>query len=186
MRINYVNAILGRRGTGKTVYVKNLIEKYQAALPEQKVLILDTIDHPAYRHVPEISLDKLKYWHKPSMYRIYKGNPDNILAEVNKNLSNALLVLEDASKYMRNRLSDDVRQFIFDSKQKNLDIIFMFHGFMAAPAELFRLVDNLVIFKCDHPRNRKNALTNYEDVLKVYNRVMNNTNPYANETIRIY
>ena len=186
MRINYVNAILGRRGTGKTVYVKKLIEKYQQAHPEQKILILDTIDHPAYRHVPEISIEKLKYWHKPSMYRIFKGNPDSILEAVNKNLSNTLLILEDASKYMRNRLSDDVRQFIFDSKQKNLDIIFLFHGFMSAPPELFRLVDNLVIFKCDHPRNRKNAIPNYEEVLAVYKRVMKNTNPYANETIRIY
>ncbi len=186
MRINQVSAILGRRGTGKTVYVKKLIDKYKESLPEQKILIVDTLDHPSYRHIPVMTIDQIKYWHTPSIYRIYEGSPDDILNEISKNLSNALIVLEDASKYVRYRLQDSIRQFIFDSKQKNLDIVMLFHGFGATPVELFRVVDNIVLFKTDHPQTRKNVIPNYDEVLNVYNRIMKSENPYYNETVRTY
>ena len=186
MRINQVSAILGRRGTGKTVYIKKLIEKYREALPDQKILIVDTLDHPAYRHIPVIKPEKIKYWASPSIYRIYSSNPESVMEEISQHLSNALIIFEDASKYIRYRLPDSARQFIFDSKQKNLDLIFLFHGFAATPPELFRVVDNLVIFKTDHPQVRKNMIPNYEEVLTVYNRIKKSKNPYDNETVRIY
>ena len=186
MRMNKVTAILGRRGTGKTYYTKKLIDVYTQALPNQKILILDTLDHPSYRHIPLITIDELKRWNKPAIYRLYGKNTDENLKAVSEHLTNALLILEDASKYLRRQLSDDVRYFIFDSKQKNLDIIFLFHGFMAAPDELFRVIDTLVLFKTDNPKYRRNALPNYEEIQQVYNKVMNNTSPYYNETIEIY
>ncbi len=186
MRQNKVSAFLGRRGTGKTTYLKKLISTYKEANPTQKVLILDTLDHPSYTDIPIIDIPLLKRWKSPNTYRMFNKDTDMLLKEVEANYSNGLLVLEDASKYLRRQLSDDVRSFIFDSKQKNLDIIFMFHGFMAAPAELFRVIDNLVLFKTDHPQYRKNALINYEEVLDVYNRVMQHQSPYYNETLTIY
>lgn len=186
MRINKVTAILGRRGTGKTVYTRKLIDSYTKALPYQKVLILDTLDHPAYKDIPAITISQLKRWNKPAVYRLYGSNTDEILKEVANNLTNALLILEDASKYIRRQLSDDVRSFIFDSKQKNLDIVFLFHGFMSAPDELFRVIDNLVLFKTDNPEYRKRSLINYTEIQEAYTRVMANESPYYNETLEIY
>jgi ABC-type uncharacterized transport system ATPase subunit len=185
-RMNKVTAILGRRGTGKTTYLKELIESYKTALPNQKVLILDTLDHPAYREIPLINENLLKRWKKPAVYRMYSSDTDNLLSEVEKHYNNGLLILEDASKYLRRQLSDDVRRFIFDSKQKNLDIIFLFHGFMAMPKELYSIIDNLVLFKTDDPSFRKNAIMNYQEVKEVYDRVMQHPSPYYNETITIY
>ncbi len=186
MRVNKVTAIIGRRGTGKTTYIRKLMKSYGEALPYQKILILDTLDHPDYRDIPNITIDQLKRWNKPSIYRMYGKDTDEMLQAVEENLKNALLILEDSSKYLRRTISNEVRSFIFDSKQKNLDIIFLFHGFQAMPDELFRIVDNLVIFKTDNPKYRKSALTNYDEVEQVYNRVMNNPSPYYNETIQIY
>lgn len=185
-RINMVNAVLGRRGTGKTTYIKDLIAKYRAAMPNQKVLICDTLDHPAYRDIPAINCDMLKRWTGGGMYRIFGRNTDEILETIDQHLTNCLVILEDASKYLERSLSTDVRGFIYDSKQKNLDVIFLFHGFMSAPPELFRVIDNLVIFKCDDPANRKRDMVNYEDVKEAYNRVMKNESPYYNETVNIY
>lgn len=185
-RINYVNSVLGRRGTGKTTYIKKLIEVYRQAMPNQKVLICDTFDHPAYRTIPTIDIDMLKRWKRPAMYRIYGRNTEEILTAIDENLENCLVIFEDSSKYLGRNINDSVRGFIYDSKQKNLDIIFLFHGFMASAPELFRMVDNLVLFKCDHPSRRKNDLTSYDEVLKCYNRVMANPSPFYNETVQIY
>jgi Cdc6-like AAA superfamily ATPase len=186
MRINNVSAILGRRGTGKTTYVRKLINEYHNALPQQKILIADTLDHPAYKDIPAIDIDMLKRWRKPNIYRIYGSNTDEILQTINTYLYNALVIFEDASKYLRPNLDKDVRMFILDSKQKNLDLIFIFHGFMFVPPEMFRLLDNLVIFKSDNPETRKFYIVAFDQVMEAYKRVMNDSNPYANETVRIY
>ncbi len=184
--MNKVTAILGRRGTGKTTYIKDLVNLYRENLPNQKVLILDTLDHPNYRDVPIINEGLLKRWKKPAVYRMFDKDTDKLLNLVEENYKNGLLILEDASKYLRRQLSADVRSFIFDSKQKNLDIIFLFHGFMAMPKELYSVIDNLVLFKTDDPSFRKTSIINYQEVKEVYDRVMAHPSPYYNETITIY
>lgn len=184
--MNKVTAILGRRGTGKTTYLKELIKTYNEALPNQKILILDTLDHPSYRDIPVIDEKLLQRWKKPAIYRMYSSDTDNLLLKVEQHYNNGLLILEDASKYLRRQLSNDVRRFIFDSKQKNLDIIFLFHGFMAMPKELYSIIDNLVLFKTDDPSFRKNSIMNYQEVKEAYTRVMAHPSPYYNETITIY
>lgn len=186
-RINQVSAVLGRRGSGKTTYIKELIQGYEKAHPQQKILIIDTLDHPAYKHVPVIDIEMLARWRRANTYRIFGGNTDEILKAVEKNLTNALLIIEDASKFLNRTITPEVRRFIYDSKQKNLDIIFLFHGFMACPPEIFRMIDNIVLFKVnDDPEARKRDLMNYKEVAQVYNRVQNHANQYYNETIQIY
>lgn len=185
-RINNVSAILGRRGSGKTTYVRQLIETYNKALPFQKILIADTLDHPSYRDIPNIDLHLLKRWKSPNIYRIFGSNTDEILNAIGNYLYNALVVFEDSSKYLRANLNNDVRKFILDSKQKNLDIIFIFHGFAFVLPELFRLMDNLVIFKSDNPEPRKNYIVAYDQVKEAYEEVMKSENPYEHKTVRIY
>lgn len=185
-RINNVSTILGRRGSGKTTYARKLIEEYKLALPEQKILIADTLDHPSYRDIPAIDLDLLQRWINPNIYRIYGSNTDEILYSIGEKLYNALVIFEDASKYLRASLNNDVRKFILDSKQKNLDLIFLFHGFAFVPPELFRLMDNIVIFKSDSPEPRKNYIVAYDQVKEVYEKVMKSENPYEHATVRIY
>lgn len=186
-RINLVGAILGKRGSGKTYFVNNqLLKEYRKAHPEMKILVVDTLDHPDYFQVAEMPLKKLKYWVKPSMYRIFSSNTDQVMAEIATNLKNCLIIFEDASKYVGRTLTSDMRRFIYDSKQKNLDIIFLFHGFASAPAELFRVIDFIHLFRTDNPEYRKSELVNYDEIKESYDRIMKSSNPYANETIRIY
>lgn len=185
-RINNVSAIIGRRGCGKTTYARQLIESYRQALPKQKILIADTLDHPAYRDVAAIDVDLLKRWKEPNVYRIFDSNTDEILKTINTSLYNAMVVFEDASKYLRATLDNDVRRFILDSKQKNLDLVFIFHGFMFVPPEMFRLLDNLVIFRSDNPETRKFYIVAFDEVKAAYERVMKSENPYEHETVRVY
>lgn len=185
MRINQVLAILGRRGSGKTYYVKQLIQAYRAKHQYQKILVVDTLDHPAYREIPTIDVDLIRRWKQAATYRIFGSNTDEIFRAVST-IYNGLVIFEDSSKYLRRVLPDEVRKFIIDTKQRNLDLIFLFHGFSYVPPELFRLMDNIVIFKTDNPERRKNDIIAYDDVLKAYNEVMASKNPYEKKTVQIY
>jgi hypothetical protein len=184
-RTNFVSSILGKRNSGKTYYTRNLINEYRAAHPSQKILIADTLDHPKYRDIPTITIDMLQYWKKPNIYRIFGSNPDEILKAIGQHIWNALIIYEDASKYVDLNLKDDVRDYILDSKQKNVDLLFLFHGFTFMPPKMFRIIDNLVIFRCEGPQSRKNDIVGYQEVLAAWERVMNEK-PYYHETVNIY
>lgn len=189
MRINLVNLVLGNRGTGKTFYIKQLLEVYIKSNPDKKILIVDTLDHPSYKLIASIEIEDLKAWRKPSVYRIFNsdGKPETILAAIEKNVSNALIIFEDASKYVSKLMESHVRKMIFDSKQKNNDLIFLFHGFMATPPELFRICDTITLFKTgDKPHCRKNNMVDYERIEKAHLHVMNDKNKYANITLEMY
>lgn len=183
-RINYVTALIGGRGTGKTTFTIDLIKKYRAAHPEMKILIMDLLDHPAYREIPFIKVDMLQRWKGSSIYRII-DLPELVLPEISRVCYNTLLIFEDATSYMEGRLEEPVKRFVIQSKQKNLDMLFQFHGFNDIPPKLLRYMDILTIFKCDSPEYRKRQIIEYKSVLKAWETVMKDKNPYANQTVII-
>lgn len=186
VRMNLVTAIVGGRGVGKTTYLLKLVNDLIES-KNQKVLILDTIDHPSYRMVAKIEADMLSGWVKPAVYRLVTSDPDDIIRRVQLHVKNTLVVFEDASKWINKSMQKDVRKMIFDSKQRNNDIIFMFHGFMATPPELFRYVDAVTLFKTgDQPASRKRDMINYVEIEKAWKKVIASKNRYENVTIQIY
>ncbi len=186
MRLNQVIAILGRRGSGKTYFAKQLIAEYRKKHPLQKILIVDTIDHPAYREISTINPDLLRRWNQPATYRIFGSNTKEIFQIISGQVKNGMIIFEDASKYVRRQLPEEVRTFIIDSKQKNLDLVFLFHGFSYVPPEMFRLLDTITIFKTDNPEYRKNEIVAFDDVQTAYKKVMESQNPYEKATVKIY
>ncbi|MFZ4398871.1 MAG: hypothetical protein ACOYO1_02460 [Bacteroidales bacterium] len=188
MRTNLVSLVLGNRGTGKTHFIIELLIKvYLKSNPDKKILIIDTLDHPSYKIIANLNIEDLKAWRKPSVYRIYGSNTGEIIEAVQQNVSNALIIFEDASKYVSKLMHSHVRTMIFDSKQKNNDLVFLFHGFMATPPELFRISDTITLFKTgDHPKCRKNDMVNYNEIVKTYELITADKNKYANSTIQIY
>ena len=184
-RLNKVSLVLGNRGTGKTYFTRELISKYRASHSLQKILIMDTLDHPSYSDIAPIESNMLSRWSGGGTYRIFKGNPDVNLDAIQRNLKNALIVFEDAGKYIRKNLQLDVRQFVIDSKQKNLDLIFIFHGFAATPPELIRYSDIITMFRTDNPEYRKSEIYVYDEIKKNYEQILKSKNPYEKRTIII-
>lgn len=187
-RINYVNLILGRRGSGKTYTMKENMEHYAIHRPEMKQLTMDTLDHPAYRHLATITPPLIRRWlpEARGKYRVYGSNTAEAFAAIESSVYNAHITFEDASKYIRRQLTDDVRNFIIDSKQKNLDLSFMFHGFGYVPPEMWRIVDTVTIFNTDNPAKRKEDIMCYDEVYEAWQEVRNSGNPYAKKTVMIY
>ena len=167
MRINYVTGILGRRGSGKTFLIQKIIAAYRDKHPMKKILIVEKFGSQDYMELPIITPDHIKRWSGAGTYRVC-GRPDPIHHAISNHLYNACIIIEDATRFISKNLTEDVRDFIIDSKQKNLDIVMVFHGFSSVPPEILKYIDILTIFKCDHPKCRKPILSEYDRILESY------------------
>lgn len=185
MRTNKVILIIGGRGSGKTVLGKNLLNKNLAAHPEMYGLVVDTFDHPAYRRgFIRVTPGMIARINEPKKYRVFGSNTYDIMSSIDKAAMNATLLFEDASKYISGQVSDDVKRFILDSKQKNLDLFFMFHGFGLVPPALYRLVDGIYLLKTnDSPVSRRALIPCYEDVFKAFTEIRNSAESYPRRYI---
>lgn len=193
-RFNKITGIFGKRGTGKTIYtvgdkdlkVQGIINFYLAR--GMKVLIIDTIDHPKYRHIPWMPQNKYEQW-KSGAYRIKINITD--ISKLNKKLSdspatwNTVLIYEDCRKHTYKSVDDYMIALCGDSKQKNIDIFFMYHNFGECPKDLYRKLDYIDCFKTkDRPVCRKDEMVGYfDEAMKIYNEVKNNTNPFYHKLI---
>lgn len=190
MRFNLVGIVIGQRGTGKSLFVTgskytSKTEDVKLNIPglfdtylnkkNMKVLVVDTLDHPAYRKLPVIKQPDFKKWNAGAV-RIFM-EPDNIKKLVNlinrsPDLNNSLIIFEDAGKYTGKILPDEFKRLIIDSKQRNIDIIFMYHCFIDTPSNIFTKSDFIQLFKTeDTPHVRKNNLRLFDKVLKCHSEV---------------
>lgn len=187
IRMNSVAAIFGMRGTGKTLYLKGSEEFKQAGFIKtylkrgMKVLIVDTFDHPSYRDIPIIKPEQFSGW-KKGCYRIFV-RPDemsDLCNAISENVWNCLVVFEDAHKHQHNKIDRSIMRLIGDSKQKNVDILFMYHNWALAPKDLYRYLDFIEVFKTkDHPICRKDDMPGYyETALTVYEKVKKHPSRY--------
>jgi len=138
-RFNAITLIVGFRGTGKTTFARSFFENYS------KVLVLDTNDHPAYRDLAEIEPRQLRRW-KKGHKRLFRGDPKQNLAAIENDVSNALIVFEDARKYIKRTLPEELERMITDSKQRNNDIFLLYHSLSMIPPFLFQSIDYLTLF----------------------------------------
>lgn len=186
MRINYVTAIIGRRGAGKSVYTRNFILEYKKLHPYHKIIVVSD-ENPNYVDFQHVNLSDLLRLPIDGLFRVWNNDIDKLLTAIHENIWNSLIIFEDSSKYIRKNLQPAVRQTVLDSKQRNTDIIFQFHGFSYVPPELFRVLDLLTLFKVnDTPEYRKSDIVAFHEVFNCYSLVMKNKNPYFHKTVKIY
>jgi hypothetical protein len=186
MRVNKITLILGRRGSGKSYYtIKKVLPEYRKSHPRQRVLVVDTLDHPDYSFLPAITAEMIARWTGKGAYRCYDKRVDMVFSNIAEHVKNALIIFEDATKYVNKVLQKEVKEFIFDSKQKNLDLIFQFHGFASCPPELFRLCDIIVMFHTDNPLYRRAELTHYDEIKTAYDLIEASDNLYEKRIIKV-
>jgi hypothetical protein len=192
--MNKVIIVVGTRGTGKTDFLKNQI----ASSKLRKKLIIDTFDSAVWHNmetwnnpngenfpIPSLDIDLLNRW-KEGIYRLYGSDTNAIMKAIQENVLNALLIFEDATKYIGSKLSDDVRKFVLDSKQKNLNIIFTFHSLMSVPNDLIRIADYLTIFKTNESFNSGlKSKYPWSFVQEAHEKIKNDKNRFANITLSI-
>lgn len=191
MRTNVVSIIVGARGTGKTDFTKNIVK----ASHHYKKLIIDTFDNPPWRNlathddpnnlrpIPIMETSLIPRWEN-GLYRLSEKNIKKTMKILEQNAQNALLVFEDATRFIGKTLEEEVKMFLYDSKQKNLDCVFIFHGLMQVPSDLLRCADTLTLFKTNegHPPKTKYP---WAEIPQMMDQLKASKDRYANITIRL-
>lgn len=200
-RLNTVGTIIGQRGTGKSLFFLgsrfsskpadkslNIPGVIEYPLKNgQKILIIDTLDHPAYRGIPTL---------KPNQFAAFKRGvartwlePDNIVKLVDKinqapHFNNTTIVFEDAGKYTERTLPRPFRRLIIDSKQRNIDLLFMYHAWVDTPGDIFTKSDYIQLFKTeDSPEVRKHKIRLFEKVQRAYTEVQKHPSRFYSKFI---
>ncbi len=167
----YVCLLIGKRYSGKSTLTQKLIKG--SKMP--KKLIVDTLYHPDYDHLPEIkgTVKSFKNWKKGTYRLVSKvDDVDENLHLMADYLNNCFVIFEDAKRYLKPRLQPQVMRLIGDSRQRNVDIVFMYHEWDMVPLDVFRYVDFITIFKTKtSPNARKNYVPSFEYVNTIYNKV---------------
>lgn len=179
-RNNHVNITVGKRGSGKTFRTKQLINNSQL-----KTIIIDTFDHESYRDYKNVAPKMIddRAWISGTI-RCYGYNFEDVFYQLSNKISNTLIVFEDCTKYIRDRIVEDIIRLVTDTKQKNIDIIFMYHGFGMVRPDLYRLADSITIFKTNEDVNRyRSKIPNFETVKKINDHIQQSKNPYINQTV---
>lgn len=191
IRTNKVLCLVGDRGTGKTDFLKDLVRNS----PQPKHLIVDTFDSAVWRNmktwdnpqgehikIGRVLPDQLSRW-KTGTYRMFDSDTDSLMSAVQKNMMNALVIFEDATKYIGKELTKDVKYFIIDSKQKNLDLVFVFHSLKDLPSDLVRIMDFITICKTGDKYN-SSLRSKYPDAVEdAFAQVMASPNRFEKITI---
>ena len=187
-RLNKLMTVVGAKGTGKTVFTNNddprygpgLIQRWMKARkgrPDERVLIIDTVDHPAYRNYQIIEPEHLPAFKKGIKRIIVNKTKFERLFTILKNEINIMVVCEDSTKYIRNneKISDDLNDYMTNIKQFNVDLVFIYHSIGLINIDIARLTDILVLFKSpDPPVGGK--FGQLKSVRDAYERVMQSEN----------
>jgi hypothetical protein len=182
------------RGSGKTTYyigntelgVPGIIPVYRDKHPLKSIIVMDTFDADAYRHLPIANSISDITMLTGSTFRIVDPDTSKLWRVLNRNVMNALVIVEDATRFVGTKLTDDQKTIVLDSKQKNIDMFWTFHSLMSIPPDLVRISDTLVLGKTNE--NFTSYLRNKFPISGLeqgFQEVKTNKNKYFNKTLLI-
>lgn len=155
--------ILGKKGTGKTTYIKRLINKSLEA--KRRVLVVT----PNFDDFQGIPLVHPNYPHRVATYKgarkIVCVADKKAIDEICKDFRHGLLVFDDCRAYIDDKPSTYLKAMLISARHYDVDIIAVGHGFTTVPPQFFAYATHFMVFATtDNPINRKNNVRDYPTV----------------------
>jgi hypothetical protein len=179
-RVNKTITIVGGTGTGKTTYLLSRIKPMLASGTFDKVIIFDEDEHDSYKQYPVVN-----YKYLPALKRgivrsfINDETLEDAMYIVNTFVRNSIIVLEDAGRYLMEKLPQNTKRVFVNKKKKNLDIFVMYHGCSEPPPKLYILSDIITLHKTmDTPDSMKGKIPNYPLFKKYFEEVQSAESEY--------
>lgn len=175
--------VVGTRGTGKTTFIKRLLNVH----PAEKVLIFDTDDNVAFHEYDAIDAVLIPHVIKGT-FRVINPNFELVLDCIDEGFRNGLLILEDATKYVGSIPPKNLQNIILASKQRNVDVLMTFHGFRSIAPRLYAWTNMLELFKTGENLDKistKNNIPQLEKVLAVAAEVEAHPSKFHHKSIRL-
>lgn len=192
MRTNKICIYVGKRGTGKTHFVKNLIPYF----PQPKTLIVDVLDNPewhtletwdhpewANKIIPVMPVEMIPR-HLSGTYRTFSSDIEMLEEYIADYVRNTALIIEDCSRWFNSRLTRQQKNYLLNSKQTNCDVHLFFHTLSSIPPELVKYADYITLFKTGEAVFDKNKFHS-PDFAKSFRIVNDSKDRFINRTVRL-
>lgn len=183
--LHHSSIMVGRKGTGKSTKLAVIAAKYPAS---KKVLIIDVNGSPAYNNFERIEISKLKHL-KSGKVKLLGTPSDSDLEFIAENFRDGLVIFEDCTKYIESSPSRAIKTFLVDHRMYRCDLIFTFHSLKRIPPFFFEMTSYITLCKTQEQiegARNKNIIPNYENVIKAWNKVQTNPNPYYSLTVETF
>lgn len=178
------NILVGINGTGKTSFLKNILEQTVGA--KNRALIV-TPDPAEWRSVDEVADREIATFAGVRKIIYRTGAMD----EIQRYYSNGILILDDARVYIHAQ-SDDWMQWIqIRRRQVGVDLFCCFHGLTQVPPVFFTFSTNIILFYTkDNIKRRAEYVdeADFQDIQAAKERIARKVqagNPYAYEIINL-
>lgn len=167
-RLCAVTLIVGAPGAGKTTLVKQIIKEQT-----KKVLILDVANKDFNEYEIIHDLEKLAFWEK-GIKRVMPTDFDMLLDYLFKYAYNVMIVLDDSTAYMPDHIDLRLKNLLVMRRHRNLDFIFLYHGFNMVQPKIYQLSNYLTVFKTPEDENyvkRLNKVPNQNVLLQAVKQI---------------
>lgn len=186
-RSNIITLVIGDRKAGKTTYlrgdkeigIKGILEDYLET--GRRILIVDRLDNQDWPNVPRIKPTDIRTFNGIAF--IYSSHIYKLIHYIMRELYNSILVFEDATKYIEKTLDSDFETFCVESRQRNIDIFFIFHHLMAPPKDLIRIIDYIELFKTFEDWNDLKSKYPNPRIKNAFHKVADAKDPHFHLTI---
>jgi GTPase SAR1 family protein len=162
--------VLGFNGTGKTTYLRSLLEHMLQNANDNnqrlKILIV-TPDDTEWQDYPENNLDT------PDDY-VFNGIQRHVWQEQYADIkhyslqrialfNNGIIVFDDCKVYFGDNLPQEIINLFVRRRQRSLDVFFVGHGFTTIPPRAFTYYSDAILFRTvDNIDRRKNCISNFD------------------------
>lgn len=152
--------IIGKRGTGKTTYIRKLVNNSLEA--KRRVLIVT----PNMDDFASIPLVHPRFTERIATYKgarriVTYGAPAEI-DNICRIFRHGLLVFDDCRSYLLDKPSVYLKNMLISARHYDVDIIAVGHGVTTVPPQFFTYATHFMIFATtDNPVKRKNDVQNY-------------------------
>ena len=178
------NVLVGINGTGKTSFIKNILEQ---TVNEKNRALIVTPDPSEWRQVEEVSGREISTF-KGIRKIIYHAGA---MEEIQTYYSNGMLVLDDARVYIHAQSNDWMQWVQIRRRQVGVDLFCNFHGLTQVPPVFFTFATNLILFYTKDNIKRRAEYVDEQDFQEIQaakERIAKKVsagNPYAYEIITL-
>lgn len=164
-RLNEVFLFVGRKGVGKTTKALELAFA-MAKASNRSVIVLDDMVHPAYASFDKITQSELPNWNGTKCVCLF-DDLDSVLNDLTEYKANAVVVLEDCSRFISANISQAVKAFIINHRKLNFDVFFMFHFLNDVPPYICKQYSKMLLFKTgDNTEVKQQKWANWHSIVK--------------------
>jgi len=165
--------IVGAPRSGKSYYAGQLLKQWQ-----QNAII---VKHPSnlndenHAFLPAKTMSNWRQGAKPGQFvkckmafalrKDYLAFLDWFIKEFEQKKFYGILIVDDATIYEKDRLSEQMEYIIAMRRHYALNVICIYHGFRRCPIGQFTFVNNLFVFNTtDEPGSKADVIPKYEKV----------------------